>query len=133
MEKQLIDDEELNFYLLLNDYFEQKQNIIKNTKLKFSMKTFQIKKDNIKSKAYRTKTPVLLGIIPTTQELSNYIEEKYSNFYLNKEVFYEIDTKTINIIQDENLVKIDTKNQFKPWGNNAKILNISMKEVFSIN
>jgi hypothetical protein len=133
MEKQLIDDEELNFYLLLNDYFEQKQNIIKNTKLKFSMKTFQIKKDNIKSKAYRTKTPVLLGIIPTTQELSNYIEEKYSNFYLNKEVFYEIDTKTINIIQDENLVNIDTKNQFKPWGNNAKILNISMKEVFSIN
>jgi len=133
MEKQLIDDEELNFYLLLNDYFEQKQNIIKNTKLKFSMKTFQIKKDNIKSKAYRTKTPVLLGIIPTQQELSNYIEEKYLNFHINKEVFYEIETKTINIIQDENLVKIDTKNQFKPWGNNAKILNISMKEVFSIN
>ena len=133
MEKQLIDDEELNFYLLLNDYFEQKQNIIKNTKLKFSMKTFQIKKDNIKSKAYRTKTPVLLGIIPTQQELSNYIEEKYLNFHINKEVFYEIETKTINIIQDENLVNIDTKNQFKPWGNNAKILNISMKEVFSIN
>jgi len=133
MEKQLIDDEELNFYLLLNHYFEQKKDLIKNTKIKFSVKTFQVKKDNIKSKAYKTKTPVLLGIIPSTQELSNYVEEKYFNFHLNKEVLYEIETKTINIIQDENLFNIDTKNQFKPWGNNAKILNISMKEVFSIN
>lgn len=111
----------------------KKKDLIKNTKIKFSVKTFQVKKDNIKSKAYKTKTPVLLGIIPSTQELSNYVEEKYFNFHLNKEVLYEIETKTINIIQDENLVNIDTKNQFKPWGNNAKILNISMKEVFSIN
>jgi len=133
MEQHIIDDEELNFYLLLNDYVEEKGHLIKNTKIKFSMKTYKVKENNIKSKAYKTKTPILLGILPTTDELSHYIEEKYSNFHLNKEVFYEIETKTINIIQDENLVNIDTKNQFKPWGNNAKILNISMKEVFSIN
>lgn len=133
MERQIIDDEELNFYLLLNDYVDEKGDLIKNTKIRFSMKTYKVKKDNIKSIAYKTKTPILLGILPTTDDLSNYIEEKYLNFHLNKEVFYEIETKTINIIQDENLVKIDTKNQFKPWGNNAKILNISMKEVFSIN
>jgi hypothetical protein len=133
MENHIIDDEELNFYLLLNDYVNEKGDLLKNTKIQFSMKTYRVKENNIKSKAYKTKTPILLGILPTTDDLSNYIEEKYLNFHLNKEVFYEIETKTINIIQDENLVKIDTKNQFKPWGNNAKILNISMKEVFSIN
>ena len=43
MEQHIIDDEELNFYLLLNDYVEEKGHLIKNTKIKFSMKTYKVK------------------------------------------------------------------------------------------